>query len=152
MATGKFILPLSKTENIAPPEDYNTYLTRDAVEAGTMESNNNTYTIIKGLKDIYGNLNNHKLIWCGDMGYKKRTSGVNNYATKGYSSNPISLGAEVIANGGFDSATGWVLSSHRTISGGLLHFINANGWGDQAYGYAFDKTKRYKITYNSRRV
>jgi uncharacterized protein (TIGR02145 family) len=67
---------------------YDTYKARVTLDGGTVTSDNEMLSILQTLVNI-GCIDNTKLLWYGGAGVKLRTSGVNKYVTRGYSSDPI---------------------------------------------------------------
>lgn len=65
--------------------EFRLYVQRVMSDSGEINNSSNSLKIIKGLKTIYGDLNNVKLLWTGEMGVKKRSSGIFNFASKLYS-------------------------------------------------------------------
>jgi hypothetical protein len=66
------------------PIEYTNYIARVSADGGTIQNNDNTRSVIRNLKFIYGDLTTHKLLLFGEGGHKIRTSGVYKYETKWY--------------------------------------------------------------------
>lgn len=66
------------------PLEYLQYAQRVDADSGIIESTPNTLKVVRGLKQIYGSLNNFKIILLKDGGFKKRNLGIFQTVLKWY--------------------------------------------------------------------
>jgi hypothetical protein len=57
---------------------------------------------------------------------------------------PLTLGSELVTNGGFDVSSGWTLSSGASISGGKLVFSGVAAFGGVSQAISLNSTKLYE--------
>lgn len=97
------------------------YKNRVVADGGVLRNEATTLRLLKN-SDYQDMMDNIKFAWFGEAGSKIRTSGINSYVTKAYTTNynPVPrYGPELVVNGGFDTDSGWAKQTGWTISDGV---------------------------------
>lgn len=128
-------------------DNFQEYIRRITADGGTVRNEDAAVTIRRGLKTIYGDLKNHKLIYVAGS-EQIRTVGVNSYVKKAFNTAPWTFGPELVVNGGFDTDTGWNKGTGVTIVGGVASFVNTPVGQGILRGVGLQNDKTYEIIFD----